>query len=118
MAGLKKNGSHRSQSLNAFPKSSLFGFGNTTSFRLLMIIDKSLFTVSHTGSVNVCGGDPNPLPPIVLEPSSFRSYLPAEATEGLERASLSGRWRRKMAEAEGGWIGRRERREDYGLGLA
>ncbi|KAF3540616.1 hypothetical protein F2Q69_00023905 [Brassica cretica] len=69
-----------------------------------MIIDKSLFTVSHTGSVNVCGRDPNPFPPIVLEPSSCRSYLSAEATEGLERASLSG-----------GGGGRRRKLREVGL---
>lgn len=58
---IKKKGPHRSQSLSAFPGSSLFGFGNTTSFRLLPILPTSLFTVSHTGSVNVFAGDPNPL---------------------------------------------------------
>ena len=99
---MKKNGPQRFQSLSAFPRSSLFRFENTTSFRLLTIIDRSLFT----GSVNVFGGDPNHLPPIVLEPSRCRSYLPAEATEGLERAALSGRWRGKTAEAKrGGWNG-------------
>ena len=65
---MKKNGPHRSQSLSAFPGSSRFGFGNTTSFRLLTILDRSRFTVSHTGSVNVFGGDPNP---IVFEPSEL-----------------------------------------------
>lgn len=61
---MKKNGPHRSQSRKAFPGSSLNGFGNTTNFKLLTILDRSLFTVSQTGSVNVFGGDPNPDAPI------------------------------------------------------
>lgn len=61
---IKKKGPHRSQSLSAFPGSSLYGFGNTTSFKLLTIRDRSLFTVSQTGSVNVFGGGPKPLAPI------------------------------------------------------
>lgn len=55
---MKKNGPQRSQSLSAFPGSSLNGFGKTTSFRLLTILARSRFTVSHTGSVNVSIGDP------------------------------------------------------------
>lgn len=62
---MKRNGPHRSQSLNAFPGSSRYGFGNTTSFKLLTILARSLFTVSHTGSVNVFGGDPKPEAPIL-----------------------------------------------------
>lgn len=58
---MKKNGPHRSQSRNAFPGSSRYGFGNTTNFKLLTILDRSLFTVSQTGSVNVLGGGPKPL---------------------------------------------------------
>lgn len=50
---MKKNGPHRSQSLNAFPGSSRYGFGSTTSFRLFDTLTKSLFSVSHTGSVSV-----------------------------------------------------------------
>jgi hypothetical protein len=60
---MKKNGPQRSQSLRAFPGSSLYGLGNTTSFKLLTIRDRSRFTVSHTGSVNVLGGDPKALAP-------------------------------------------------------
>lgn len=56
---IKKNGPQRSQSLKAFPGSSRYGLGNTTNFRLLTILDRSLFTVSQTGSVSVFGGDPN-----------------------------------------------------------
>jgi len=74
---MKKKGPHRSQSLSAFPGSSLYGLGNTTSFKLLTIRDRSRFTVSQTGSVNVFGGDPNPLPPILLLPS-----LPADGSGG------------------------------------
>ena len=58
---MKKNGPHRSQSRRAFPGSSLYGFGNTTSFRLLTILDRSRFTVSQTGSVSVFGAGPNPV---------------------------------------------------------
>lgn len=65
---MKKNGPQRSQSLSAFPGSSLYGLGNTTSFKLLTIRDRSRFTVSHTGSVNVLGGDPNALAPMFCEP--------------------------------------------------
>lgn len=61
---MKKKGPHRSQSLSAFPGSSLFGFGTTTSLRLLTILDRSRFTVSQTGSVRVFGADPNPSEPI------------------------------------------------------
>lgn len=57
---MKKKGPHRSQSLKAFPGSSRKGLGNTTSFKLLTIRDRSLLTVSHTGSVRVLGGDPKP----------------------------------------------------------
>lgn len=57
---MKKKGPQRSQSLRAFPGSSRYGLGNTTSFKLLTILDKSRFTVSQTGSVSVLGGDPNP----------------------------------------------------------
>lgn len=57
---MKKKGPHRSQSLKAFPGSSRKGLGKTTSFKLLTIRDRSLLTVSHTGSVRVLGGDPNP----------------------------------------------------------
>lgn len=57
---MKKKGPQRSQSLNAFPGSSLNGLGKTTSFKLLTILDKSLLMVSQTGSVRVFGGDPNP----------------------------------------------------------
>lgn len=78
---MKKNGPHRSQSLSAFPGSSLYGFGNTTSFRLLTIRDRSRFTVSHTGSVNVFGGGPNPLPPMVLGPSELLKF-PAGGSDG------------------------------------
>jgi hypothetical protein len=63
---MKKKGPQRSQSLSAFPGSSLFGFGNTTSLRLLTILDRSRFTVSQTGSVRVFGGDPNPSVAIVI----------------------------------------------------
>ena len=62
---IKKKGPHRSQSLSAFPGSSLYGFGKTTSFKLLTIRDRSLFTVSHTGSVKVLGADPKALAPIL-----------------------------------------------------
>lgn len=68
---MKKKGPHRSQSLKAFPGSSLNGLGKTTSFKLLTILDRSLFTVSQTGSVNVLGAGPNPdeaiggTPPVV-----------------------------------------------------
>lgn len=57
---MKKKGPQRSQSLKALPGSSRFGLGNTTSFKLLMILDRSLLTVTHTGSVNVFDGDPKP----------------------------------------------------------
>ena len=62
---IKKKGPHRSQSLKAFPGSSRNGLGNTTSFRLLTILDRSLFTVSHTGSVRVFGAEPNPFDAIL-----------------------------------------------------
>lgn len=62
---MKKKGPQRSQSRNALPGSSLYGFGNTTSFRLLTILDRSRLIVSHTGSVNVFGAGPNPLPAIL-----------------------------------------------------
>ena len=58
---MKKKGPHRSQSLIALPGSSRYGFGNTTNFKLLTILNRSLFTVSQTGSVNVLGGGPKPL---------------------------------------------------------
>lgn len=64
---MKKNGPQRSQSLNAFPGSSLKGLGNTTSFKLLTILDRSRLTVSKTGSVSVFGAGPNPhveIPPL------------------------------------------------------
>lgn len=57
---MKKKGPQRSQSRNALPGSSLLGLGKTTSFKLLTILDRSRFTVSHTGSVRVLGGGPNP----------------------------------------------------------
>lgn len=62
---MKKKGPHRSQSLKALSGSSRKGLGKTTSFRLLTILERSLFTVSHTGSVRVLGGDPNPEAPIL-----------------------------------------------------
>lgn len=65
---MKKKGPHRSQSLNAFPGSSLNGLGKTTNFKLLTILDRSLFTVSHTGSVKVLGAGPNPAEAIGLLP--------------------------------------------------
>lgn len=63
---MKKKGPHRSQSLIAFPGSSLNGLGNTTSFKLLTILDKSRLMVSQTGSVRVFGGEPKPDPAILL----------------------------------------------------
>lgn len=57
---MKKNGPHRSQSRNALPGSSRLGLGNTTSFKLLTILDRSLLIVSQTGSVSVFGAGPNP----------------------------------------------------------
>ncbi|CAI9782956.1 unnamed protein product [Fraxinus pennsylvanica] len=57
---MTKKGPQRFQSLKAFPGSSLLGFGKTTSFKLLTIRDKSLLTVSQTGSVSVFGGKPKP----------------------------------------------------------
>eukprot|EP01018_Ginkgo_biloba_P006392 Gb_20077 [translate_table: standard] len=57
---MKKKGPQRSQSRNAFPGSSRYGFGKTTSFRLLTILITSLFTVSQTGSVKVLEEEPNP----------------------------------------------------------
>lgn len=57
---MKKKGPHRSQSLRALPGSSRKGLGNTTSFRLLTILERSRFTVSQTGSVSVLGAEPNP----------------------------------------------------------
>lgn len=57
---MKKNGPQRSQSRKAFPGTSRFGFGNTTSFKLPRILDRSLLTVSHTGSVQVFEDDPKP----------------------------------------------------------
>lgn len=58
---MKKKGPQRSQSLKAFPGSSRKGFGKTTSFKLLTIRERSLLTVSHTGSVRVLGADPKPV---------------------------------------------------------
>jgi hypothetical protein len=79
---IKKKGPHRSQSLKAFPGSSRYGLGNTTSFKLLTILERSLFTVSQTGSVNVFGGDPNPaaekLPPAELPELGGRGGRGAE----------------------------------------
>lgn len=72
---MKKKGPHKSQSLSAFPGSSLYGFGNTTSFKLLTIRDRSLFTVSQTGSVSVFGGEPNPVAEIL-------GWEPPELVEG------------------------------------
>lgn len=70
---MKKKGPHKSQSRSAFPGSSLKGLGNTTNFKLLRILDKSLFTVSHTGSVRVLGAGPKPseaMPCLVLTGST------------------------------------------------
>lgn len=57
---MKKKGPHRSQSRKALPGSSRLGLGNTTSLRLLTILERSLLTVSQTGSVSVLGAGPNP----------------------------------------------------------
>lgn len=59
---MKKKGPHKSQSLSALPGSSRKGFGRMTSFRLVATRNKSLFNVSHTGSVSVlyCGPPPKP----------------------------------------------------------
>jgi hypothetical protein len=81
---IKKKGPHKSQSLKALPGSSRYGFGNTTSFKLLTILDRSLFIVSQTGSVNVFGRDPNPvaaiLPPAELPVLGGRGGRGAEGT--------------------------------------
>lgn len=73
---MKKKGPQRSQSLKAFPGSSRKGFGNTTSFKLLTILDRSLFTVSQTGSVSVFGSEPNPAEAMLGRP------LPEEESGG------------------------------------
>jgi len=57
---MKKKGPQRSQSRKALPGSSRLGLGKTTSFKLLTILDRSLLTVSQTGSVKVLGAGPNP----------------------------------------------------------
>jgi hypothetical protein len=57
---MKKKGPHRSQSRKALPGSSRLGLGNTTSFKLLTILDRSRLTVSQTGSVRVLGAGPKP----------------------------------------------------------
>lgn len=57
---MKKKGPQRSQSRKALPGSSRLGLGKTTSFKLLTILERSLLTVSQTGSVKVLGAGPNP----------------------------------------------------------
>lgn len=81
---MKKKGPQRSQSLKAFPGSSLLGFGKTTSFKLLMILDKSLLTVFQTGSVSLFGGGPKPVTEMRPPDSEERgeSCGTVEGTEG------------------------------------
>lgn len=87
---MKKKGPQRSQSLNAFPGSSLNGLGKTTSFKLLTILDKSLLMVSQTGSVRVFGSEPNPetaiLPLPLVDPrgGGAGAVGTVGATEGTE----------------------------------
>lgn len=92
---IKKNGPQRSQSLNAFPGSSLKGLGNTTSFKLLTILHRSLFTVSKTGSVNVFGDGPNPLATMLLE-------LPTGGGGGGAAGTGCNFWREDEEETGGG----------------
>lgn len=79
---MKKKGPHRSQSLKALPGSSLKGLGKTTSFKLLTILDRSRFTVSHTGSVSVVGVDPNPLEPMVVRGAASEVKAGGGGAEG------------------------------------
>lgn len=102
---MKKKGPHRSQSLNAFPGSSLYGLGKTTSFKLLTILDKSLLTVSQTGSVRVFGSDPNPepaiLPPPLVDPRGGGAGA-AGATEGVGLGADGGGRLEGMKDGGGG----------------
>lgn len=93
---MKKKGPHRSQSLKDLPGSSLKGLGKTTNFKLLTILDRSLFTVSQTGSVNVFGADPKPEEAILDGPPP---PVP------LERAEDTGNGGNLAAAVEAGGIG-------------
>lgn len=81
---MKKKGPQRSQSLRAFPGSSRYGFGNTTSFKLLTILDMSRFTVSQTGSVSVFGPGPNP---VASKPCRAPPLLAGSGGGGAEGAA-------------------------------
>lgn len=109
---IKKNGPHRSQSLSAFPGSSLYGFGNTTSFRLLTILDRSLFTVSHTGSVSVSGGDPNPDAPM---PSPDRAGGGGSGGADAAGGTGEGLWWLAVVGGGGGRLEGRKGEEETGI---
>lgn len=92
---MKKKGPHRSQSLNALPGSSRYGFGSTTSFRLVATRNKSLFRVSLTGSVKVLywGPPPNPAPVEGVGPDCTgveNAWLLLETNEGGNRGAETG----------------------------